>query len=99
MVVTATRFKTNIGHYLDAVPNEEIYITKNGKIAARLSYNTDDKLSILNSLVGITKGNSVSFEEAKAERILRRAYPDLYRNNSGALKEAKDTMLTESDEQ
>ena len=36
---------------------------------------TLEKLSILNALVGITKGNPVSLEEAKMERILRRAYP------------------------
>ena len=76
MVVTATQFKTNIGHYLDTVAEKkEVYITKNGKMVAKLSDPMQDKMSILNALVGITKGNPVSLEEAKMERILKRAFP------------------------
>ena len=97
MVVTATKFKTNIGHYLDIVPKDEVYITKNGKIAARLSYNIEDKLSILNSLVGILpKDQIINAQELKSERILRRAYPDLYRDNNEALKEAVAAMSVSS---
>jgi len=89
MVVTATKFKANIGHYLDTIPNEEIFITKNGKIAARLSYNMEDKLSVLNSLVGILpKDQFINPKEIKLEHNLKRAFPDLYRNNDNALKEA-----------
>ena len=97
MVVTATKFKANIGHYLDSVPNEEIYITKNGRIAARLSYNMEDKLSVLNSLVGILpKDQYINLEELKTERILRRTFPE-FRNDDGALKNAAAAMLTKLD--
>jgi len=71
MVVTATQFKSRIGQYLDKVSEEEVFITKNGKIVAKLSYNLEDKLSILNSLVGIIKGNTMTLDEAKRERLSR----------------------------
>jgi prevent-host-death family protein len=73
MVVTATQFKANIGHYLDTISENDVYITKNGKMVAKLIDPMKDKMSILNSLVGITAGNPVSLEEAKTERILKRA--------------------------
>ena len=34
--ITATEFKVNFGHYLDLVPTEDIWITRNGKFVARL---------------------------------------------------------------
>ena len=37
MVVTATELKANIGHYLNAVCDEDVFITKNGKVVAKLS--------------------------------------------------------------
>jgi antitoxin (DNA-binding transcriptional repressor) of toxin-antitoxin stability system len=71
MVVTATELKANIGHYLDAVAQDEVFITKNGKLIAKLSNPAQDKQAILDSLVGITAGNPVSLEEAKKERLSR----------------------------
>ena len=81
MVVTATKFKTSIGHYLDNVSKEDIYITKNGKMIAKLSDPMRDKMSILNSLAGILPTNHISLEDAKMERIMRRAYPELRRDS------------------
>jgi len=71
MVVTATQFKTNIGYYLDTVSEDDIYITKNGKVVARLSSPVGDKQILLDSIVGITANNPVSLEEAKKERLSR----------------------------
>ena len=70
MIVTATELKTNIGRYLDAVAEDEVLITENGKVFAKLSA-TQDKQAILDSLVGITAGNPVSLEEVKKERLSR----------------------------
>jgi len=69
MVVTATKFKANIGHYLDTVSEDEVFISKNGKIVAKLSSPAQDKQALLDSLVGITARNPVSLEEAKRERL------------------------------
>jgi len=71
MVVTATQFKANIGHYLDTISENEVFITKNGKLVAKLSSPTQDKQALLDSLVGITAGNPISLEEAKRERLSR----------------------------
>ena len=81
MVVSATRFKASIGHYLDNISRDDVYVTKNGKMVAKLSDPTRDKLSILNCLVGIIPKNHISLEEAKEERIMRRAYPELRRKS------------------
>ena len=71
MVVTATQFKTNIGYYLDNVSENDIFITKNGKVVARLSSPVEGKQALLDSLIGITANNPVSLEEAKKERLSR----------------------------
>jgi len=71
MVITATELKENVSHYLTAVSEDEVFITKNGKIVAKLSSPDQDKQAMLDSLVGITAGNPVSLEEAKGERLAR----------------------------
>lgn len=73
MVVTATQFKTNIGHYLDTVAEKkEVYITKNGKMVAKLSDPMQDKTSILDSLVGIIPQSHMTLDEIKMERLSRK---------------------------
>ena len=69
MVVTATQFKSNMGHYLEAVSNDDFFITKNGKIVAKLSSPVQDKQDLLDSLVGITAAKPVSLAEAKKARL------------------------------
>ncbi|MFP3089363.1 type II toxin-antitoxin system prevent-host-death family antitoxin [Treponema sp. TIM-1] len=71
MVITATELKTNIGRYLNVASEDDVFITKNGKIVAKLSSPIRDKQAILDSLVGITAHNPVSLEEAKKERLSR----------------------------
>ena len=70
MIVTATEFKTNLGKYLEIVYDEDILITKNGKIIAQLSKPQFNKLAALRSLVGIANnGTDVSLNEIKEERL------------------------------
>ena len=71
MVVTATEFKANIGRYLNVISEGDVYISKNGRIVAKLSKPMQDKQTILDSLVGITAHNPVSLEEARKERLAR----------------------------
>ena len=69
--VTATEFKMNLGHYLDLVQSEEIWITKNGKMIAKL---TNPNVSAVDSITGILKGkapadlNRHSMREERTER-------------------------------
>ena len=53
--VTATEFKVNFGHYLDLVPTEDIWVTRNGKYVARL---VNPNVSAVDSISGILKGKT-----------------------------------------
>ena len=53
MEITATEFKTKFGYYLDLVPTQDIWITKNGKPVARL---VNPNVSAVDSISGILKG-------------------------------------------
>jgi prevent-host-death family protein len=71
-VVTATEFKTNLGHYLDRVAEEDVFITRQGKVAARLSAPSRDRQAILDSLVGIISDSTMTIDEARDERLSSR---------------------------
>jgi prevent-host-death family protein len=71
VLITTTELKTNIGHYLDEVSRGEVYISRNGKVVAKLSSPSQDKQAILDSLAGIAADNPISLEEARAERLAR----------------------------
>ena len=51
--ITATEFKLNLGHYLDRVLYEDIWITKNGKTVAKL---VNPNVTAVDSISGILKG-------------------------------------------
>lgn len=55
MTITATEFKTNFGKYLNLSKDEDIYITKNGKIVGKyINTNTspvDEISGILNGVL------------------------------------------------
>ena len=74
--VTATEFKTNLGHYLERVVYEDIWITKNGKTVAKL---VNPNVSAVDSISGILKGKiSSEFDRnsLRDERISRYALDD-----------------------
>jgi len=71
MIISATELKINIGKYLVLSKSEDIIITKNNKPVARLTNVREDKLAILNSLIGIIPNNGYTLEDAKNERLLR----------------------------
>ena len=72
MTITATEFKTNLGKYLDAISNEDIFITKNGKVIAQLSKPQLNKLNVLNNLLGIVdNGSNIELDDIKKDRLAR----------------------------
>ena len=74
--ITATEFKTKFGYYLDLVPTQDIWITKNGKHVARL---VNPNVSAVDSISGILKGKvEESFDRhaLTAERMSRYAIGD-----------------------
>ena len=68
MSITATELKANLSKYLLLSATQDIYITKNGKIIAKLSNPFQDRVEMVNSLVGILPPEA-SLEEAREERL------------------------------
>lgn len=70
MTITATEFKNNLGKYLTLSKTQDIYITRNGKVIAKLSNPHEDRLKIADSLIGILPAD-ITLEEARDERLAR----------------------------
>ena len=68
MSITATELKNYLAKYLILAENEDIYITKNGKIIAKLTSPFQDKLDVVNKLFGSIP-SEISFEKAMEERL------------------------------
>ena len=68
MSVTATELKNNLGKYLQLASKEDIYITRNGKVVARLSNPYQYRVDIANSLFGILSADK-TLEESEEERL------------------------------
>lgn len=68
MSITATEFKMNLGKYLLLSQTEDIYITKNGKVVAKLTNPNQDRVDIAKSLFGILPSD-ISVEDAREERL------------------------------
>ena len=66
--VTATELKNNLGKYLILSATEDIFITKNGKIVAKLTNPYQDRVQTAKSLFGILPSNA-DMDEAKRERL------------------------------
>ena len=70
MSITATELKLNLAKYLMLSATEDIFITKNGKIVAKLTNPFQERVDIAESLFGILP-DDVTLEEAKEERLER----------------------------
>ena len=68
MSITATELKQNLGRYLLLAATEDVYITKNGKVVAKLSNPNQDRVNMAKSLFGVLP-QDITLEEAKSERI------------------------------
>ena len=68
MIVTATEFKTNFGKYLDMLTKEDIFITRNGKIIAKV---INPKVSAVDSLRGMLKNvpSDIDMDSLREERL------------------------------
>ena len=68
MSITATELKNNLGKYLMLAATEDIFITRNGKVVAKLSNPHQDRVDIAKSLFGILP-NEPTLEQARKERL------------------------------
>lgn len=70
MSITATELKSNLGKYLMLAATEDIFVTKNGKVVAKISNPYQDRVDIAKSLFGVLPAD-VTLEEAREERLDR----------------------------
>ena len=68
MSITATELKQNLGKYLLLSAQEDIYITKNGKVIAKLTNSNQDIVSTAQSLFGILP-QEADIDISKEERL------------------------------
>lgn len=68
MSITATELKNNLGKYLLLSATEDIFITKNGKIVAKLTNPYQNRVETAKSLFGVLP-EEADLEEARAERL------------------------------
>ncbi len=68
MFITSTEVKTNLGKYLMLAETEEIYITRNGKVVAKLSNPYQDRVDVAKSLFGVLS-NDMILEESREEKL------------------------------
>ena len=69
MSITAAEFETNLGKYLLLSETEDVFITRNGKVIAKLSNPNRDRVEIARSLFGVLSPD-ITPEKAKEERLV-----------------------------
>ena len=68
MSITATELKINLSKYLLLAETEDIYITRNGKVVAKLSNPYQDRVDVAKSLFGAIPSD-MTLEQSKEERL------------------------------
>lgn len=66
--ISVSELKTNAGKYVTMAQSQDILITKNGKLIARLTTAKPDKVAAAKALFGILPSN-VNADEAREERL------------------------------
>ena len=70
MTITASELRKHLSKYLALAAVEDIIITQNGEVVAKLTNPFQERVSITESLVGILP-QTMTLEEAREERILK----------------------------
>lgn len=68
MSITATELKMNLGKYLLLAEKEDVFITRNGKVVAKLTNPYLDRVETAKSLFGVIPSD-ITLEEAQKERL------------------------------
>ena len=68
MSITATELKANLSKYLLMAATEDIFITRNGKINAKLTSPYQNKIDIVENLFGSVPA-TITLEESQRERL------------------------------
>ena len=68
MSITATERKMDLSKYLVLAQTEDVYITRNGKVVAKLTNPFQDRVDTAKSLFGILP-QDMTLEDARKERL------------------------------
>lgn len=68
MSISATELKNNLSKYLILATTEDVFITKNGKVIAKLTSPYKNKLDTVEALFGSVPAE-MTLEEAREERL------------------------------
>ena len=68
MSITATELKQNLSKYLLLADKEDVFITRNGRVIAKLTNPYQDRVNMAKSLFGIIPSD-LTVEEAREERL------------------------------
>ena len=68
MSITATELKLNLSKYLLMAEHEDVFITRNGKVIAKLTNPYQDRVDMAKSLFGILP-KDMTIEQAHKERL------------------------------
>ncbi len=66
--ITATDLRENLGKYLSLAENEDIYITRNGKLVAKLTNPKLDRVVMAKSLFGVLS-TDLTLEENREKHL------------------------------
>lgn len=66
--ISVSELKTNPGKYVAMAQNEDVFITKNGKIVVKLVTAREDKVAAAKSLFGILP-STADLDKAREERL------------------------------
>ena len=82
MEITLTKLKGNLGKYVMMSQEEDILITKNGKIISRLTEPFSarkekmEKKKIIKELIGSARGEYMSLDDIRTERLSKYTQSD-----------------------
>ncbi len=68
MSITATELKENLSKYLLLAKSEDVFITKNGKVIAKLTNPFQNRVDTAKSLFGAVP-NDITLEDSREERL------------------------------
>ena len=68
MAITATELKSNLGKYLLLAEKEDVFITRNGRVVAKLTNPYQDRVDVAKSLFGVLP-ETMTLDESKVERL------------------------------
>ena len=72
MIVTEKQLIDNFDEYLDLLPEEDVFIIRDGRIIAKMVRPKDDFDGLVDSLVGIAENSELqSLDEIKDDRLKR----------------------------